>query len=57
MYDVMLVVQVAVGGFVGTSTKAFSSDVPVASFVVLNIQHSGRGSVTLERAAVSGLTE
>ena len=31
----------------GTSTEAFSFDAPVASFVALNVPHSGRGSVTV----------
>ena len=47
VYDVMRAVQVTVGGFVGTSTEAFSFDAPVASFVSLNVPHSGRGSVTV----------
>ena len=51
LYDVMRVVQVSVGGVVGTMTEAFSFDGPVASYAMANQVLSGRGSVT-----VSGLS-
>ena len=51
LYDVMRMVQVTVGGVVGTMTEAFSFDGPVASFARSNAVVSGRGSVT-----VSGLS-
>ena len=51
LYDVMRMVQVTVGGVVGTMTEGFSFDGPVASFVSMNVPSTGRGSVT-----VSGLS-
>ena len=57
VYDVMRAVQVTVGGFVGTSTEAFSFDAPVASFVETEHGSQLRGVCDSDAGCSFGLSE